>query len=105
MYVRIRSTTREPTQQARGGFIGKWRDAWQGSTEAESEVGPGVHVLTPEAGFNRRQVEAMHNWALAHGYESELTEFSWPTVWELRVRAPGTADPTFMEEELGFRPS
>ncbi len=63
----------------------------------------GLHIYEPRAGFNRRTVEAMHDWTLANGLESELTYHRKPDGWEQRVRRPGESEPEFFNEMVAER--
>ncbi len=85
----------EPTKQARGRFV-RW------TTPRINAAGPGELMFLPEDGFCRRYVEAVHNHALAQGYESELVEFR-PRSWALRVRKPGDPEGLPFASE-GFAP-
>jgi hypothetical protein len=98
--VKIIRRTTVATRQVEGGFMKKCRDRWHGTREQQSHVEPGVHLFQPDGGFNERKVEAKHNWALANGFESELTYCRLPTAWELRVRRRGDTEPPFASEEF-----
>jgi hypothetical protein len=94
----VRVTT-APTRPPGGGLLRRLTNAWHATMEDECQSAPGVQVLDAKEGFDRRKAEAMHNWALEHGFESELTYHRRPTGWELRVRRPGDTEPMFLQEQ------
>lgn len=63
---------------------------------------PGRHLLYADLGWSSRQAEAVHNAALANGFESQIVEWKRPTRWELNVRPRGSQTPTFLGEEDEF---
>ena len=77
----LRITT-EPTSQARGRFAR--------CTSNSNPQGPGHLWAMPRRMVSAVEtVEAVHNAALAAGYESELVEYRDPQSWAVRVRKPG----------------
>lgn len=66
--------------------------------EKESIAEPGVHYYERSGGFDRRSVEAIHDWTIANGLESELEYVPQAGGWCQRVRHPGDTEPEFLEE-------
>jgi hypothetical protein len=89
------NVTTSPVGERRGRFA-RW------TTPRINRAGPGHLTFDPGEGFSRRYVEAVHDAALADGYESELVEFR-PLSWALRVRKPGDPDGVPFVSE-GFAP-
>jgi hypothetical protein len=99
-FMAVVRVTTDPTRQRRRNILSHLINAWHGTLERECQVSPGLHIYEPSAGFNRRTVEAMHDWTLANGLESELTYHRKPDGWEQRVRRPGESEPEFFNEMI-----
>lgn len=99
----VRVTTKPTGRQPRSGLLNRLTDAWHATFDEESQVSPGIHILEADAGFDRQKAESMHDWALANGFESELTYHREPSGWELRVRRPGESEPEFFDEARAKR--